>query len=243
VHRDERIQAGALAAPDYDVLVIEGFEVAVRGLRCRRGMATHCGGDGDAPVALPVDDPVPAVAPSELPVLVPGDVVPLGLVEPVGVVDVPSVGAPVDPVEDVPVPFEVDVDADVDVEVEDGAGLPVEDVEAPLVGFVVLLSGGALTLAPPPLITVEMPPLERSFTFVETVVVVVADCPAVFAGVAVALDPSGISATVCCSWTTAAAVDVSGSSRLALELAMTAWMGFGDGVRAGATTACRAGWW
>jgi hypothetical protein len=67
VHGDKRVQAGSPASVYDDVLVIEGFEVAVVGRRGSRARA-HCVGVGVSPVALPVDGPAPVVVPAADPV-------------------------------------------------------------------------------------------------------------------------------------------------------------------------------
>ena len=101
-------------------------------------------------------------------------------------VDVESLGASVDPVEDVLVEGDVELDV---------PAVPVGDDAVPFAGVDVPTSGGALGLAPPALIAVEMPPLERSLTLVETIVVVLEEVagPEVEVSVAlvalVALDP------------------------------------------------------
>jgi hypothetical protein len=133
---------------------------------------------------------------------------------------------------------DVPVDADVPVDV----GMVVGGFVVPSVGPAVPVSAGVLRPAPPPLITVEMPPLERTLTLVVTVVVDVEDPSGVIEGVVLALEPSGISGAVGRSRMVAGAV-VAGTIASALELALVVGAGRGADGRAGTARAlCTRTW-
>jgi hypothetical protein len=118
-------------------------------------------GGGDSPGAVPVDDPVP--------VAVPGDEVPVDVLDDEAgwvvafelgsVVDDESPGVWLDPVADVPVTV----------------GVSVGVVEDPAVVLEVLLSEGAEGLTPPPLWAVEVPPVGRSLILTGVFVVIEVD--------------------------------------------------------------------
>lgn len=133
----------------------------------------------DPPFAVPVDDPAPDVP--VVPDVLPDDVLPVPVPEAPEVPGAPEApeapddGEPAEPVEPIVpvVPGLEDVD-DSAVPVEPGAvevAVSVEVVDVPSPVPAAMLSPGALGLTPPPLITVEMPPLARSLTLVTTVVV------------------------------------------------------------------------
>jgi hypothetical protein len=183
VDRDERVQPRASTAANHDILVIEGLRVAIGLVRWRRGERGHCTGGGDPP-AEPVDDSVPVVVPGEvLPVDVLDDEVGwVVAVEPSGVVDVEDPGVAPEPVVEVPVEDEPGVELELEVEVS------VEVVEGSPVVDEALLSEGAAGLTPPLPGVVEMPPVARTLTLTGAVVViwveVGADAPGLFDAVA-----------------------------------------------------------
>jgi hypothetical protein len=116
----------------------------------------------------------------------------------------------------VAVPLEVAVAVDVEVAL-DVDELPVGDVDVPSVGSTFPLPAGALALAPPTLITVEMPPLARTLTFVETIVVEVEDCPDAFDEAGVAPEPAVIVGLAAGSWAITGEEDAAGPDSLELE--------------------------
>jgi len=157
------------------------------------------------------------------------------------VVDVVSSGVVVDPVE--PVPLEAAVEVDVEVAVEVAVEVvPDVDADVPLVVFDVPLPRGALTLAPPPLLTVEMPPVARSLTFVETIVVDVDACPDAFDEAGAALEASIVDELAGCASAIAGADDTAGPASLELELGLTAGAGCAASGCGCATAAARARW-
>lgn len=112
-------------------------------------------GGGDPPGAVPVDDPVPLVVPGDvLPVdVLDDDVGSVVAVEPSGVVGVPDVALGV--VDEVPL----------------GAGVSVGVVDDPSTVAEEVLSEGAAGLTPPLPGVVEIPPVARTLTLTWMVVV------------------------------------------------------------------------
>jgi len=163
VHGDDRVQTGPAASAHDHVLVVERFDVAVRGrigpwvagsIRCR---SVHGAGGGDQLATVDVVEPVPVVVVCELPVPALDVDDPSVVVEPGCVVELEALG-------DWLVPGVVEVVVDCPVGVDAAA--------APSPGASSLVPA-PLGVAPPPLNIVEVPPVACDFIFVGTVTVVV----------------------------------------------------------------------
>jgi hypothetical protein len=165
VHGDERVQAGTSPSAHDDILVVEGLlvpdyrRIVLRVGGSIRPRPVHGAGGGDQYVFVEVDDPVPVVVVWEFPGLVPEVVEPSVPVE-------PDCVAEPDALEDCPVPVVADdvVDRCVDVVV----------VAEPSVGSARPVPALAPSgVAPPPLVTTDVPPVACDFSLIGRVVVVV----------------------------------------------------------------------
>jgi hypothetical protein len=166
VDRHERVQTGALSAPDEHRLVIESLQVAVGVSRFRRGLCAHCAGEGVPPVTAPVVEPVSVEeVPVEAPVEEPEEELdPVELVEPDSVPEVEPFDVEPDRVESLPVEDWVPVVDVVDAVVDAARAPP---------AAVVVLSAGSLGAAPPRPSVIEVPPVAGGITLTVTVVIVV----------------------------------------------------------------------